>query len=43
MFYQARKKRDKNDLIPGLVLLAAGLVKAMIAMQVSGKQPLPVA
>ncbi|WP_158083437.1 hypothetical protein [Pantoea latae] len=32
MFYLARKKRDKNYLIPGVVLLAAGVVNAVIAI-----------
>lgn len=32
MFYLARKKRDKNYLIPGFVLLAAGVVNAVIAI-----------
>ncbi|WP_159061599.1 hypothetical protein [Pantoea agglomerans] len=34
MFYLARKKRDKNYLIPGFVLLAAGLVNSVIAIAV---------
>lgn len=32
MFYLARKKQDKNYLIPGFVLLAAGFVNAVIAI-----------
>lgn len=32
MFYLARKKRDKNYLIPGFVLLAAGIVNAVIVI-----------
>lgn len=32
MFYLARKKRDKNYLIPGFVLLAAGFVNAALAV-----------
>lgn len=32
MFYLARNKRDKNYLIPGFVLFAAGLVNAVIAI-----------
>lgn len=32
MFYLARKKRDKNYLIPSFVLLAAGVVNCVIAI-----------
>ena len=32
MIYLARKKRDKNYLIPGFVLLAAGFVNGVIAI-----------
>ena len=32
MFFLASKKRDKNYLIPGLVLLAAGFVNAVLAI-----------
>ncbi len=32
MFYLAGKKRDKNYLIPSFVLLAAGVVNAVIAI-----------
>lgn len=32
MFYLARKKRDINYLIPGFVLLAAGVVNAVVAI-----------
>ena len=31
MFYLARNKRDKNYLVPGFVLLAAGFVNVVIA------------
>lgn len=32
MFYLARKKRDKNYLIPDFVLLMAGVVNAVLAI-----------
>jgi len=32
MFILARKQRDKNYLIPGFVLLAAGFVNAVLAV-----------
>lgn len=32
MFYLAHMKRDKNYLIPGFVLLAAGVVSCVIAI-----------
>jgi len=32
MFYMARKKCEKNYLIPGFVLLAAGFVNAVLAI-----------
>ncbi|MGC0956939.1 hypothetical protein WKH22_03510 [Pantoea agglomerans] len=32
MFFLAGKKQDKNYLIPGFVLLAAGVVNAVIAI-----------
>lgn len=32
MFYLAHKKRDKNYLIPGFVLMAAGFVNTVIAI-----------
>ncbi|MCX3307996.1 hypothetical protein ORN12_03085 [Pantoea vagans] len=32
MFYLARQKQDKNYLIPGFVLLAAGVVNAVFAI-----------
>lgn len=32
MLFLARKKRDKNYLIPGFVLLAAGFVNALLAV-----------
>lgn len=35
MFYLARKKHDKNYLIPGFVLLAAGFVNAVLAVTVN--------
>lgn len=32
MFWLARQKRDKNYLIPGFILLAAGFVNAVMAI-----------
>lgn len=32
MFYLARKKRDKNFLIPGLALLLAGFVNLLLGL-----------
>ncbi len=34
MFYMARKKRDKNFLIPGLALLLAGFVNLVLGVTI---------
>lgn len=35
MFFLARKKRDKNFLIPGLALLLAGFVNLVLGLTLS--------